>query len=53
MHVLDGLVSRVLVVSFWQVPKARWFPEKTHWWIGRFIVALSVVVVYLGIMEYK
>lgn len=35
------------------IPDPSIFPEKTHWWLGRFIVLFSIVVVFLRITELQ
>lgn len=33
------------------MPLPGWFPEKTHWWLGRTIVLVSVIQIFLGLAE--
>ncbi len=41
-------------IQFWRkgsIPLPGPFPEKTHWWLGRALVIMSVVQIYLGLVE--
>jgi hypothetical protein len=40
--------------KFWRsgsMPLPGPFPEKSHWWLGRFLVVASVVQIFLGLVE--
>ncbi len=41
-------------LRFWKtgaIPLPAPFPEKTHWWLGRFLVVASIVQIFLGLVE--
>jgi hypothetical protein len=41
-------------IQFWRkgsIPLPGPFPEKVHWWLGRSLVLLSVIQVFLGLVE--
>ena len=51
--VLSDTLWRLKFKKTGVLPSPQVLPEKFHWWLGRFIVLLSVVVMFLGITEFK
>ena len=51
LGILSDTLWRVRFRRTGAMPLPGPFPEKTHWWLGRFIVLLSVVQIFLGLVE--
>jgi hypothetical protein len=34
-----------------EFPATTWFPDRTHWWVGRVILVIACINIFLGIAE--
>merc|ERR1711991_391985 len=52
LGVLSDTLWRIAFKKSGELPTPKVIPEKVHWWLGRSIVVLGAVVIFLGIAEY-